>query len=143
MIADSLIPALKEKFPDSGMRCGAPPDPIAVFPAAHPEVGEVTIFDDGDEVIVSIGEITHGHFGAYEAGLSQEQVHEAVTASVVAFLGDLFADKVVLWHVRPGGASGWYYPSEVPKSADASGCLGRLFRVPRRARRFLWSGPFR
>jgi hypothetical protein len=141
MIADTLLPALREKFPESGMRCGSPPDAIAVFPAAHPEVGDVSIWDDGDEVIVVIGEITHGHFGAYEEDLSQEQVHQAVSENVVTFLEDLFADKVVLWHTRRGGASGWYYADEPPKGAGSCGCLLAFRPKGRKAGSFLWSGP--
>jgi hypothetical protein len=141
MIADTLLPALREKFPESGMTCGSPPDPIAVFPAAHPEVGNVSIWDDGDEVIVVIGEITHGHFGVYEDDLSREQVHQAVTQNVVAFLEDLFADKVVLWHTRSGGAGGWDYADEPRKGAGAAGCLFAFRPKGRKVKSFLWSGP--
>jgi hypothetical protein len=47
VIAEKLIPRLKERFPDRPMKIGSPPEAIAVFAAAHPDVGDVQIFDDG------------------------------------------------------------------------------------------------
>ncbi|MHC9539942.1 MAG: hypothetical protein AB9903_10520 [Vulcanimicrobiota bacterium] len=61
MIRDVLLPKLMDRFPGRGLRTGAPPGLIAVFPAAHPEVGDLTIYDDGEEATVCIGTITHGH----------------------------------------------------------------------------------
>lgn len=123
------------------MTCGTPPEPIAVFPAVHPEVGDVSIWDDGDEATVAIGDITHGHFGAYDGALSQEQIHEEVAKQVVAFLADLFADKVVLWRTPGRRLGGWYYADREPQGAGTTGCLGRFLASPRKAERFLWSGP--
>jgi hypothetical protein len=141
MIADTLIPALRERFPESEVTWGTPPNAIAVFPAAHPDVGSLSIWDEGDEVMIAIGDITHGHIGADDEGLSEEQVHEEVAKNVLSFLEDLFAGRVIVWHARRGGAGGWYYAGEAPQGDEVRGCLGRLFRVPRRAKRFVWSGP--
>jgi hypothetical protein len=78
-----------------------------VFPAAHPEVGDVSIWDDGDEATVAVGEITHGHFNPYDASLTPEETANRVAENVVAFLGDLFADGVLLWKTPGSGAGGW------------------------------------
>jgi len=62
MIRDVLLPKLMDRFPGRGIRTGTPPGPIAVFPASHPEVGDLSIYDDVEEATVSIGMITHGHY---------------------------------------------------------------------------------
>src|SRR5256885_23827 len=108
MIRDVLIPALEANFPDRGMRIGEPADPIAVFPAAHPEVGDVTIHDDGNEAIVHVGDITHGHFGWDDPNRTDAEAAQAVTEQLVRFLKDLFADRVLLWKQSGNGAGGWY-----------------------------------
>ena len=59
MIRYLLLPVLETDFPNRGLRAGEPPDPIAAFPAAHTEVGDVNIYDDGNEAMVSVGQITH------------------------------------------------------------------------------------
>ena len=107
MIRDVLLPALQANFPNRGLRTGQPPDAIAVFPAAHPEVGDVNIYDDGNEAMVSVGQITHGHFGWTDANRTEAEMANAVTDEVVRFLTDLFADRIVLWK-SSGGAGGWW-----------------------------------
>jgi hypothetical protein len=57
---------LAERFPGDGLRTGSPPNPLATFPAVDEAVGDVRISQDGDEVRVAIGTITHGHFSLYD-----------------------------------------------------------------------------
>jgi hypothetical protein len=130
MIRDVLIPRLRERFPERGLRVADPPDPVATFPAAHPAVGAVTIWDDGDELTVAIGDITHGHFSSYEEGLAAGQRAEQIVSDVIAFLEGLFADRVLLWK-SPGGGGGW----RILESAEGISSLdaGDLT--------FTWSGP--
>ena len=61
-IRDVLVPMLVEHFKDRGLTLGEPPDPIAVFPAAHPLVGEVRIADRGTSADVAVGDIAYDHF---------------------------------------------------------------------------------
>jgi hypothetical protein len=107
MIRDVLVPALEKTFPNRGLRTGEPPDAIAVFPAAHPDVGDVMIYDDGNEATVGIGTITHGHFGWADSKRMEAEIAQSVTDEVVRFLTDLFADRIVLWK-SSGGAGGWW-----------------------------------
>lgn len=106
-ISDLLIPALRERFADRGMRSGSSDTEIAVFPAAHPEVGDLAIWDEEDEVTLGIGTITHGHFNPYDESLSSEAVAKSVTDEVLEFLEALFADRVVLSKSRDGRSGGW------------------------------------
>ena len=127
MISDLLIPELQQRFPGRGLRVGSPPEACAVFPSAHPEVGDVVIQDDGTEVTVCLGNFTHSHFANYEDTLTQEQKVEQITADVVAFLEDLFADRVVLWGSRRG-AGGWRSRDDEAKHSN--------YVVE-----YVWSGP--
>ena len=107
MIREILLPALQAKFPNRGFRRDDSANDIGVFPAAHAEVGDVTIDDDGNEATVYIGEITHGHFNPYDERLSEKEIAEHVASDVVNFLDDLFADRVLLWKSPDGRSGGW------------------------------------
>ena len=61
-LSDNLIPKLLASFPDRDLRLHQGNQPVATFPAAHPEVGDLQISDDEDELTISVGSLTHGHF---------------------------------------------------------------------------------
>ena len=44
-IRESLLFAVMERFGDRNPRIGTPPDPLVVFPAKHPAVGDVRVTD--------------------------------------------------------------------------------------------------
>ncbi|MCI0739396.1 MAG: hypothetical protein L0Y72_10155 [Gemmataceae bacterium] len=128
MISAVLIPKLRARFPGRGLRVSSPPSPSAVFPAIHPEVGDIQIYDDGDELTVVAGNFTHGHFSNYDEKLSPEQKASEIAEDVVSFLEALFADEVVFWgsHERCGG---WYNIGE-----DSSSWA-------KDDKKYVWSGP--
>jgi hypothetical protein len=126
MIAEILIPTLRHRFPVRHMRVGSPPAPCAVFPCIHLDVGDIQIYDDGDELTVVAGKFTHGHFSNYDA-LSAEQKAHQITDDVVAFLDDLFADRIVLWGSHEG-SGGWH-------KREAASTLHKS------AKSYVWSGP--
>ena len=133
MIRDVLLPALQSKFPNRDFRTDDSQNAIGTFPCAHEEVGDVTIWDDGDEATVGIGDITHGHFNPYDENLTQEEVENRITQEVVAFLTDLFADRVLLWKSPDGGSGGW----------RILGDDGRYSIMDSNNLTYLWSGPVR
>jgi len=61
-LSQKLKPRLLAGFPDWGLRLHEGKEPVASFPAAHPEVGDLRIDDDGDELTISVGQLTHGYF---------------------------------------------------------------------------------
>lgn len=128
---EALLQALEASFDQRIFEPGKTAEIVAVFRASHPAVGDLVIWDDGDnEVRISIENITHGHFGAYDAS-SAEEASARVIASVVEFLEALFGDRVVLWRALGGMAGGWQVydsPDDIPKRALVK-------------ERFLWSGP--
>lgn len=108
-IAHLLLAEFAHRFPDRTFRADAPPQPVATFPAAHPDVGEVSVWDDGGEATVAVGDITHGHFDCYDEGLSAIDRRRRVANDVAKFLELLFSDRVLLWH-SPGPnprSGGW------------------------------------
>jgi hypothetical protein len=126
MIGDYLIPALVEKYGSQSFKAGHRPEPIAIFPAAHPEVGNLVIYDDGCEATVCVGEITHYHFNPYQS-LTQEELDKVVTESVLRFLEELFSDKVILSRIA-GGGGGRTESNE------------QITSVPSHGRDVFWSG---
>jgi hypothetical protein len=129
MIFDFLIPKLRQRFPGHGLKVGMPPAPCAVFPAIHPEVGDVVISDDRYELTLQAGNFTHSHFSNYEDNLSEEQKAERIAEDVAQFLEELFADRVILWGSHNGGG-GWYpRDAQPPRASDGHGEL------------YVWSGP--
>jgi hypothetical protein len=131
MIRDVLLPILRERFAGRGLLTGASPDPIAVFPAMHPAVGDVFIWDDGEEATLGVGAITHSHFNPYDSSLTPGERANYVSEEVVAFLDDLFADRILLWKSPDGGSGGWQIIGQ-----DHSVSLLDSHDLT-----FLWSGP--
>jgi hypothetical protein len=128
-ISDALIPELRVRFANRGLRCGSPPDPVAVFPAQCEGLGDLKILDDGDEVTIYLGDVTHGHVNPYDEATTTEAAVEWITSEVVEFLEELFSDRVVFWGIRGGGSSGWQmsFGGDIPRS------------IPREAEVFVWS----
>jgi hypothetical protein len=117
VIGDRLPSKLKARWPDRPMKLGGTDGLLVVFPAAHPEVGDVQIHDNGADIIVSIGKFTHEHF------LTDDEV--------IAFLEQLFADRIELFGV--GRRGGWRARSPKPRGKISKFLLGR--------RTYVWSGP--
>jgi len=105
-IADHLIPKLIERFPDRGLKVMETTQPFAIFPAIHKDVGDIEIYDDGDELTLVAGKFTHGHFYNYDDNLTEDQKTAKIGEEVVEFLDAVFADRVVFWGSH-SGAGGW------------------------------------
>lgn len=127
----SLRVSLSRRFGERAFRRGTPPEPIAVFSAKHADVGDVRVWDEGDEATLEIGTITHSHFNPHDPQLNSTEIAARVTDEVVEFLDDLFADRVLLWKAADGRSAGWVDVSEA-NDADA---------LPSDSMAYLWSGP--
>jgi len=130
MIKDTLIPLLKATFPKLNIKYDDTKNPIAIIPAAHPEVGDVLINDDEDEATLLIGDITRNHHNPYDEALSQDQLDHIVSMEVIAFLEALFQDKILMWKTDRGGGGCTHI--EYEKNMD---------KIIKNNRSFLWSGP--
>lgn len=107
MIRDRLIPEIKKTFSGWEMEINPVDNPIIRFPAAQKDVGDVLVYDDGDEATVCVENISHGHFNPYGKTVSQQQREIAVTEDVISFLEALFADRVLLYTAPDHRMGGW------------------------------------
>jgi len=135
---DVLVSALTDRFADRGMRLGAPPGPIAVFPARHPDVGDVSVVVTGSEadlmVTVAVGSIVSDHFHSFDDHLGADERAARVTKDVVRFLEELFADRLLFWRSTDGGSAAW-------RERGVTGYTEPLVIDNRTYRLYLWSGP--
>jgi hypothetical protein len=124
-----LIPELERRFPDSGIRFLPSSAPFAIFPCACSEIGEVEIWDDGNEATVVIRNITHGHFNCWHSPVSPDQIEKQISEDVAYFLSELVADRVLLWVANNTRSGGWAMLGDNPPVLNPN------------ARNFLWPGP--
>lgn len=103
---------------------------MATFPAAHPEVGDVAVLDEGHEATILIGKLGHSHFNPYDSSLTPTELANEVTSAVVGFLEALFDDRVVIWVANDGGSGGL-----------STLAPGAPVHLQQGARNFVWSGP--
>lgn len=126
-ISQKLIPRLLARFPDRHLRVHQGTQPAATFPAVHPEVGDLRVDDDGDELTIIVGELTHGHFTPRNYQTPSQEKEEELMERVMEFLDEVFADQIEFWTADRAG--GWHARGEEP-----------LGQWPHR-RKFVWSGP--
>ncbi len=126
----ALVRRLADDFADRPMRLPAGGEVLAVFPAMHPEVGDVSILANGDELVLSLGRFTHLHFACHDKPLPPDAGAARIVAEVAEFLRELFADRIEFYGTR---RSGWR-----PRTGRKRGALSRLFfgRTT-----YVWSGP--
>ena len=116
-IADTLFPALRDRYPDRGFRVEVDPEPCAVFPAAGAHIGDVRICDDGDEVTVYPGHFLHAHISNYD-DVSRAEKTKAISDEVIELLDALFADRIAFWGARSAGGWRWLDSAKGEQPAD-------------------------
>ena len=132
-IRDLLVPELVERFSDRGLQLGTPPDPIASFPAKHSDVGDARVWDDGLSARVAVGEIVWERFHLWPSD-DVKAGTERIGKSVVRFLEELFADRLLFWQCVDSRKAGWRERGDVGYSEP-------LVLDDRTYRTYLWSGP--
>lgn len=128
--AEEILAALEAAFADRDFVPGLVPDPIATFPAAHPAVGDLRVWLEGDEATVEIGRLTHTHVTAPATVTSPEERSAWVVRRLVEFLRCMFDDRVEI-SCSPDGM--WTSIAEAEPEDLAPSEEGW--------RTFLWSGP--
>lgn len=88
------------------------------------------IWDDGDGVTVSRGNISHGHFSFFNSDLTQSEMELEVAEQVVDFLKMRFADKYLLF--KSNGSGDWQHLDDIEKP----------FVFQENTEYFAWSGLF-
>ena len=131
MIRDHLVPAVTEVFPHLGFKISPTSNPIISVSSGSAEIGDLHIYDDGDQATVIITGIAHGDFGVYDENLNTEEKEQVITEDVISFLVTLFSDRVVLYRTSSKGIGGWAVIEQGVK--DIEFIAGREY--------FVWSGP--
>ena len=131
MIRDHLVPAVKGVFPHLGFKISPTSNPIISLSSSSAEIGDLHIYDDGDQATVIITGITYGDFGVCDENLNTEEKEQIITEDVVSFLVTLFSDRVVLYRTSSEGIGGWAVIEQGVK--DIEFVAGREY--------FVWSGP--
>ena len=131
MIRDHLLPAVTEVFPHLRFKISPTSNPIISLSSGSAEIGDLHIYDDGDQATVIITGITYGDFGVCDENLNTEEKEQIITEDVVSFLVTLFSDRVVLYRTSSKGIGGWAVIEQGVK--DIEFVAGREY--------FVWSGP--
>ena len=134
MIRNRLILLFEQKFGANSFTRGDIPSALVSFPPAHNGVGELKVFEYGNELIVEIGKIAHHQFDNLNPDATPEAAEQALAEQVAGFVEDVFADKYIFWcspQRDAGGLKHIDFFSENERSSFLDG--DRIY--------FTWSGP--
>ena len=68
--------------------------------------GDLSIHDDGDEITLFFGDITHCHFSQDYLGDGKYSPEAEMFEETIGYLRDLLSDQVVFYRSRVGGSDG-------------------------------------
>jgi hypothetical protein len=132
-----LTEALHAALPDA-LKPDRTDDPrqILKVPAKAAEIGDIVVYNDGDELTVAVGRIDHRHFEVYCATASTEAERQLeVAREAVEWIEDIMAERVRFRVEFEAGrviaSSSWY-----PAHHDGARWLSRTDEV----REYTWSG---
>jgi hypothetical protein len=128
--------ALRHRLPDLKYDEAFTDRLIVTISAQHPETGAITVYLDGDEVTVGVGEHFHTHFEAYfteQADLTQTELERRAAARAAAFIADFMADEIVLRISREGRVAGTFHRA-IKKEPPGPDEMDYLWSGPKRSR---------
>jgi hypothetical protein len=132
VLSETLFPMLEDRFPNRGLVLKFHPHPSAIFPAVHPQVGDLVISDEGSEITVYVGNFTHVHYDVYVDGISEEERAKQISGQVIQFVEDIFAERMEFYGSHEGGG-GCRVRGRKPHDISAKLSAGK--------RMYVWSGP--
>jgi hypothetical protein len=114
----------------------ADPEEILRIPAKAPEVGDIVVRNDGDELTVCIGRIDHRHFEVYCAtGVSEPERQREVSQDAAEWIQDILSERVRFrvefragrviagssWHIEHHDGGRWLRPTDEVREYTWSG----------------------
>ncbi len=137
VLAAALHDAFRRALPDAPYTATVEDDQLVLtLPAANPEVGELTIWIDEDEITIGIGEHFHCHFPTYlHDDVAPSNAQQEAVEQAVAYVLDVLNNRIVLQIHSEGGQvrwSGTYHLDRYPEWKTSPG-----------TRQYLWSGPLK
>lgn len=135
-IRDILVPMLRDRFPDRQLQLGTPPEPLAIFQPAHPNVGTASVWLNSEAgADVAVGDVARdSFFNPYEEEQGTAEAAQGIANNVVRFLEELFADRLLMWRSSDGATMGWRERGEAAHTAP-------LVVDDRRYNTYIWSRP--
>ncbi|TAG78340.1 MAG: hypothetical protein EAZ21_12950 [Betaproteobacteria bacterium] len=131
MLLQKLAIRFSEKFPDQTFRLGEKNNAARlVIPAKNSEFGDIEIEQEGEELILVAGHLTHVHFASYDNELSPAEKYTTIVDEILEFLDAVFNDRVVFWSKHRSG--GGCYVVDADHDWSKSELEGN---------EFVWSGP--
>jgi hypothetical protein len=82
-----------------------------IIPPIYEEFGSIESQDEGNELIVIVGNFTHWHVSCYEEDLSDNEKAEMIVEDIAEFLRGVFNDKIIMWGSHKG-RGGFIYRDE-------------------------------
>jgi hypothetical protein len=82
-IAEELSPILVSRFGAMNLRVDSPPKALATFACVCEAVGDVLVYDGGDEATIYLGNFTHYHFEAKGGAAETQSDFKEVAGSVI------------------------------------------------------------
>ena len=104
------------------------------IPAAHPEVGDLLVWDDVEELTIGIGAHHHGHHSLYMYDdLPSGEAEDRVVQEAMDFVRALFAQRLVLGLSWDGDRLRWSRTYQLDTDNDFQGAVGY--------KEYFWTGP--
>jgi hypothetical protein len=133
----SLANRCVRELESAGVVLQRDPDGALRIPARCPEVGDLVIAFDNDEITVFLGNLTHCHFTPGAGGNLEAPDREGECVRVaVDFVRAVLHDRMVMWRY-PNGAGGCY------RIEDEDNRMADTPLKGEEVASFLWSGPYR
>ena len=120
----SLLQELESKYQAYLVSISPEGNPCAVFQSPHSDVGELEVYDDGDEITISLPGFTHSHFGNYDDKLTRAEQSKQIAKEVLEFLDGVFGDRIVFFGSAAGGG-GWHRRDEGPRGMISKMMFGK------------------
>lgn len=119
---ESLLPHFRQgferRFPETVFTCDAE---VFTIPAPNPAIGRLRIIDNGHELTVDIGNITHCQFDGSTTDTDAPDIASTCT-EVLDFLTDVFSGKIEFYRLYYQGhpCGGGWRPRSSGQSAPES-----------------------
>ena len=134
-LSRELLAQLHRVLPAKALRTEFKGRLVITIQARVPEVGDITIWLEGDEITVGIGELHHSHFEVYTQSADTLDERERLAAeSAVEYIRDIIEERVrfrvQFQQGRCLGSSSWY-----PEHSEVGPPLSRADEI----REYVWS----
>ncbi|MFO0962640.1 MAG: hypothetical protein U0625_06995 [Phycisphaerales bacterium] len=124
-LSQRFLSELERVMPRDGFRAEFTDRLVVTIPAKHAEVGDITVWLDGDEVTVGIGQLHHCHFEVcIQTDPTLDEREQAAAESAARYIRDILDERVhfqVEFEAGRCRGSGSWYPEHSERFRPLSG----------------------